>query len=75
MLGVFNQVQSLNLSEEISDSTIMEYVSVISEYNTRQEIKRLEQMMRKTTDEMEKIEILERIRKLRIGEWNHDWRN
>ncbi len=68
LLGVFNQVQSLNLSEEISDSTIMEYVSVISEYNTRQEIKRLEQMMRKTTDEMEKIEILERIRKLRIGE-------
>ena len=68
LLGVFNQVQSLNLSEEISDSTIMEYVSVISEYNTRQEIKRLEQMMRKTTDEMEKIELLERIRKLRIGE-------
>ena len=46
----------------------MEYVSVISEYNIRQEIKRLEQMMRKTTDEMEKINILERIRKLRIGE-------
>ena len=68
LLGVFNQVQSLNLSEEISDNTIMEYVSVISEYNTRQEIKRLEQMMRKTTDEVEKINILERIRKLRIGE-------
>ena len=68
LLGVFNQVQSLNLNEEISENTMMEYVSVISEYNTRQEIKRLEQMMRKTTDEMEKIEILERIRKLRIGE-------
>ena len=68
LLGVFNQVQSLNLNEEISENTIMEYVSVISEYNTRQEIKRLEQMMRKTTDEMEKINILERIRKLRIGE-------
>lgn len=68
LLGVFNQVQSLNLNEEISENTIMEYVSVISEYNIRQEIKRLEQMMRKTTDEMEKINILERIRKLRIGE-------
>ncbi len=68
LLGVFNEVQNLNLSEEISDSTIEEYISVISDYNTRQEIKRLEQLMRKVPDENEKIEILERIRKLRIGE-------
>ena len=68
LLGVFNEIQNLDLDENISDSTIMEYVSVISEYNTRQEIKRLEQMMKKTTDENEKIDILERIRKLRVGE-------
>ena len=68
LLGVFNEVQSLNLNEEISDSTIEEYISVISDYNTRQEIKRLEQLMKKVPDENEKIELLERIRKLRIGE-------
>ena len=68
LLDVFNQVQALNMDEEISDVTIMEYVKVISDYSMRQEIKRLEEMMRKEPDELEKIKILERIRKLRIGE-------
>jgi hypothetical protein len=31
--------------------------------------------MRKETDELAKINILEQIRKLRIGEWKYDWRN
>ena len=68
LVSVFNEVQNLNLEEEISDTTIMEYVKVISDYNVNQEIKRLEEQMRRTTDEQEKISILERIRKLRIGE-------
>ena len=68
LLGIFNEVQSLNLEEEISDMTVMEYVKVINDYNVKQEIKRLEELMRKETDETEKINILERIRKLRIGE-------
>ncbi len=68
LLGIFNEVQSLNLAEEISDMTVMEYVKVINDYNVKQEIKKLEELMRKETDETEKINILERIRKLRIGE-------
>ena len=68
LLDVFNRVQALDLNEEISDVTIMEYVKVISDYSMRQEIKRLEDMMRKEPDELEKIKILEKIRKLRIGE-------
>ncbi len=68
LLDVFNQIQALNMDEEISDVTIMEYVKVISDYSMRQEIKRLEEMMRKEPDELEKIKILEKIRKLRIGE-------
>lgn len=68
LLDVFNQIQALNMDEEISDVTIMEYVKVISDYSMRQEIKRLEEMMRKEPNELEKIKILEKIRKLRIGE-------
>ena len=75
LIGVFNEIQNLNLEEEITDETIMEYAKVIGDYNVRQEIKRLEEEMRREPDEMEKINILERIRKLRIGEWNNDRRN
>ena len=68
LISVFNEVQNLNLNEEISDVTIMEYVKVIEDYNVKIEIKRLQEEMRKVTDEEEKINILEQIRKLRIGE-------
>ena len=68
LLNIYNVVQNLNLDENISDVTIMEYVSVIEDYNIKQEIKRLEEVMRKEKDEDTKVEILERIRKLRIGE-------
>ena len=68
LLGIFNEVQNLNLDEEVTDVTLMEYVKVISDYNTKEEINRLLDMMKKETDEEEKIKILEQIRKLRIGE-------
>lgn len=68
LLNVFNEVQSLDLDEDVTDVTLMEYVKVINDYNVRQEIKRLEEVMRKEPDETIKIEILEKIRKLRIGE-------
>lgn len=68
LLSIFNEVQNLNLDEDVTDVTLMEYVKVISDYNTKEEINRLLEMMKKETDENEKIKILEKIRKLRIGE-------
>ena len=68
LLGVFNEIQKLDLDSEISDMTIMEYVQVINDYNIKKEIKRLEEEMKKETSDEEKIKILERIRKLKIGE-------
>lgn len=68
LLSVFNEVQSLKLDEEISDITVMEYVKVINDYNVKQEVKKLEELMRKENDMDEKIRLLEKIRKLRIGE-------
>ena len=60
-------VSNQNLNNDISDITINEYVQVIEDYNIRQEIKRLEDLMRKEPDELEKAKIAERIRELRIG--------
>lgn len=67
LLVAFEKVLNLELDEEISDITIEDYVSAISEYNVRQEILRLEETMRKETDELEKAKVAEQIRLLRIG--------
>jgi len=68
LLVVFEEVLKLTLDEEISDSVINEYVKVISDYNVRQEIMRLSDMMRRESDELEKAKIAEKIRLLRIEE-------
>lgn len=68
LMNVFNEVQSLDLTPEISNSTIMEYVKAINDYSVEEEIKKLKNEMKKETDEEEKIKIVERIRKLKIGE-------
>jgi len=72
LLVVFDEILKLELDEEINDEVINEYMKVINDYNVRQEIIRLNNMMRKEVDELEKAKIAEKIRLLRIGEWNHD---
>ena len=68
LLAPYNDIINLNLNEEVDDATLNEYAKVISDYNVREEIKHLEEELRKEPDELEKAKIAERIRKLRIGE-------
>lgn len=68
LLAPYNEIINLNLNEEVDDATLNEYAKVISDYNVREEIKNLEEELRKEPDELEKAKIAERIRKLRIGE-------
>ena len=68
LFETFNEIQNLEMPSEISNVTITEYIDTISEYNVNEEIKRLEKEMKLETSEDEKIKILERIRKLKIGE-------
>ncbi len=68
LLATYNDVINLNLNEEVLDATLNEYVEVISDYNIKEEIRRLEEELRKEPNELEKAKIAERIRKLRIGE-------
>ena len=72
LLASFEEVINQNLSEEVKDETLLEYSKVISDYNVRQEIKRLENEMRKEPDELEKAKIANKILMLRIGGENNE---
>ncbi len=67
LLTSYEEVINLNLNEEVEDETLDEYAKVISDYNVRQEIKRLEEKLKNEPDELEKAKISEQIRMLRIG--------
>jgi len=68
LLVVYNFIINLDYEEEISVKAIEDYIVVINEYNMRQEIKRLNDLVKKENDPIEKAKIAERIRLLRIGE-------
>ena len=70
LLVVYNFIINLDYEDEISVKAIEDYITVIKEYNVRQEIKRLSDLVKKENDPIEKAKIAERIRLLRIGEWN-----
>jgi len=68
LLVVYNFIINLDYEDEVSVKAIEDYIAVISEYNVRQEIKRLSDLVKKENDPIEKAKIAERIRLLRIGE-------
>lgn len=68
LLVVYNFIINLDYEEEISVKAIEDYITVIKEYNVRQEIKRLNDLIKKENDPIEKAKIAEKIRLLRIGE-------
>lgn len=68
LLVVYNFIISQDYEEEVNVKAIEDYISVIKEYNVRQEIKRLSDLVKKENDPIEKAKIAERIRLLRIGE-------
>jgi len=68
LIPTYEEVVNLNLENDVDEQTLDEYVKVISDYNVKEEIKRLEKEMRTKATDSEKIEIAERIRLLRIGE-------
>ena len=56
------------VNDSISIKAVKDYIGVIEEYNVRQEIKRLEDNIKKELDPIEKAKLAEKIRLLRIGE-------
>lgn len=56
---------------DYSEKAIDDYIEVINGYNRRQEIKRLNELIRKENDPIEKSKIAEKIRLIKIGESNN----
>ena len=68
ILILLNNILAGNYSEETTKEELFEYFKVVKEYSINQEIKRLTNMMKKEVDPIEQAKIVEKIRKLRIGE-------
>lgn len=67
LLAILHQVLCLELSDDVEDSVILDYVKVTRENSVNQECKRLQKMMREIVDPLEQAKIAEKIRKLKMG--------
>ena len=68
ILNLLNGILAENYSEKTTKDELFEYFKVVREYGIGQEIKRLTNLMKKEVDPLEQAKIVEKIRKLRIGE-------
>ena len=64
---VFKEIMSLDLDMNVSNTTILEYLKVINDYNVSLEIKRLENLMKDKVDPLEQAKIGNEILKLKMG--------
>lgn len=55
-------------NETTSEEELEEYFKVVREYATKEEIKRLTELMKKEVDPLEQAKISDKIRKLRLGD-------
>ena len=68
ILILLNSILVSNYIEKTTKEELFEYFKVVREYGRNQEIKRLTNLMKKEVDPLEQAKIVEKIRKLRIGE-------
>ena len=68
ILKFLNIVLAGNYLETTDKEELFLYFKVIREYSTKEEIKRLTNLMKKEVDPIEQAKIVEKIRKLRLGD-------
>lgn len=68
ILIFLNKVLAGNYLETTSKDELFLYFKVVREYSLNQEIKRLTNLMKKEVDPLEQAKIVEKIRKLRLGD-------
>lgn len=68
LLEFLNNILSCNYLETTDKEELFRYFKVVREYSTNEEIKRLTNLMKKEVDPIEQAKIVEKIRKLRLGE-------
>ena len=68
ILVLLNSILAYDYNESVTKEELFEYFKVVRQYGIGQEIKRLTNLMKKEVDPLEQARIVEKIRKLRIGE-------
>lgn len=68
ILNLYNEILAGDYIEKTTRDDLFLYFKVIREYGKKEEIKRLTNLMKKEVDPLEQAKIVEKIRKLRIGE-------
>lgn len=68
LLNLLNSIVSSNYQENITKDELFSYFKVIREYSLNEQIKRLENLMKKEADPLEQAKISEQIRMLKLGE-------
>lgn len=68
IIDLLNDILAGNYLEHTTKDELFQYFKVIKDYSKNQEIKRLTGLMKKEVDPIEQAKIVEKIRKLRIGE-------
>ena len=63
-----NNILAEGYLETTDKEELLRYFKVVREYSTKQEIKRLTNLMKKEVDPLEQAKIVEKIRKLRLGD-------
>lgn len=67
LLQLLDKVLELDIEDKVSEEVIDAYIAVVRENNMNLEIKRLEKTMKEKNDPLEKAQIAEKIRKLKMG--------
>lgn len=68
ILNFLNDVLASEYQETTDKDELFLYFKVVREYSTKCEIKRLTELMKKEVDPIEQAKIVEKIRKLRLGD-------
>ncbi|MBQ6498242.1 MAG: DNA primase [Bacilli bacterium] len=65
---LINSILAEEYNETISEEELEDYFKVVREFATKEEIKRLTNLMKKEIDPLEQAKIAEKIRKLKLGD-------
>ncbi|MBQ9019395.1 MAG: DNA primase [Bacilli bacterium] len=68
LIAFLNSILAEKYMETTDKEELFRYFKVVREYSTNEEIKRLTNLMKKEVDPIEQAKIVEKIRKLRLGE-------
>ena len=68
ILNFLNNILAGDYQDTTDKEELLNYFKVVREYSTNQEIKRLTGLMKKEVDPLEQAKIVEKIRKLRLGD-------